>query len=118
MKAKINQYQYAALVPAIAAYRGYLMQYAGIKSGNDYLRIYTDRRVAGARSKFWGSTFDKKQIKRVKAYIKEYPVVYVWKDQKTIKEYAVRFEPVKNSRSFAFGYEPNDPDYQLIFTAI
>ena len=114
-KRKISDRSYAALVPVIAKYRKYLMEACGIKTGRDYNTIYTEKRVYGARSKFWYSSFSKKQVQAVKNYIQKHPEVVVFSDGKSnMKWYAVDFvlKPVIYN---AYG-RPTQGDYQLVFT--
>jgi hypothetical protein len=112
-KRKINSTQYNALVPAIAAYRNNLKEFAGIVSGKNYGQIYTEPRVYGARSKFWSSNFSRSNVKKVVEYIKEHPVCYVFAGKRRFEEYTVSLVEGSvynrlNSR--------RRRDYQLVFS--
>ena len=112
VKSKINSKQYSELVPAIAAYRGYIKQYAGIASGKDYATIYTEPRVYGARSKFYMSKFSDKAVKKITDYINEHPVCYVYAGKRKFEEYTVSLQKVN-----VYGRSSRKPDYQLVFSA-
>lgn len=44
---------YQQLVPALREYRKKMMQAIGMKPGEGYCRIYTEKRACGARTKYW-----------------------------------------------------------------
>ena len=44
---------YQQLVPALREYRKKMMQAIGMKPGEGYYRIYTEKRACGARTKYW-----------------------------------------------------------------
>ena len=46
---------YQQLVPALREYRKKMMQAIGMKPGEGYYRIYTEKRACGARSKYWAT---------------------------------------------------------------
>ena len=50
---KISYYDYVALVPALADYRKKMMAAIGMKPGEGYNRLFTEKRAFGARSKYW-----------------------------------------------------------------
>lgn len=113
-KKRISYKDYSELVPAIAMYRKNLMEACDICTGRDYSTIYTEKRVAGARSKFWLSNLSGRQVASIKRYVKEYPQVYVFAGKRVFKEYTVDFilKPVTHN---AYG-RPTQPDYQLVFS--
>jgi len=48
--------EYQQLVPALREYRKEMMQAIGMKPGEGYCRVYTEKRACGARTKYWGIT--------------------------------------------------------------
>ncbi len=50
---KITHYDYVALVPALHDYRKKMMAAMGMKPGEGYNRLFTEKREFGARSKYW-----------------------------------------------------------------
>ena len=111
---KITYKEYSDLVPAMAAYRRNLMQACNITTSN-YDTIYTEKRAAGARSKFWLSRFSKKQVDKIVSHIQDHPHVHLsdTKDGK-LRLYAVKLvEVVYKGRWRTI----TNSDYQLVFTA-
>jgi len=53
--AKITKSEYHDhLVPALAVYRNKMHEKLGIKKETPYIRLFTEKRIRGARSKYWG----------------------------------------------------------------
>lgn len=85
----IDSMQYSELVPVLAQYRNSMKEFAGITTKR-YAQIYTERRTAGARSKFWMSNSDAAVWKRAKRYAQANPFIVVGKavykvDLKTVQ---------------------------------
>lgn len=76
---KITHYDYVALVPALREYRKKMMAAIGMKPGEGYNRLFTEKRAFGARSKYWltNSAFMTGSITR---YARLHPTIVVGND--------------------------------------
>jgi len=76
---KITHYDYVALVPALRDYRKKMMAAMGMKPGEGYNRIFTEKREFGARSKYWltNSAF---MMGGIAQYVRLHPTIVVGND--------------------------------------